>query len=137
MAKVVTIKWRGETYTLNEEEVFLAADAIEDVLTIGELSRMLSSPRDIRFVKVAKCYAAMLKEAGASVTAREVHSEFMKAKNGSNGTELRLVAMQSCTMLLEILMDGAPMSKEGGEQQNPPSSGSSDGPSEEASESTE
>lgn len=137
MGKVITIKWQGETFTLNEEEAFLAADGIEDILTIGQLSAMMSDPRKIKFVKIARCYAVMLNEAGASVKPKQVHNEFMKVKANSDGTELRLVALQACATLLDILMDGAPTSKEGGEQQNPPSSGSSDGPSQEASESTE
>ena len=137
MSKVITIKWQGETYTLNEEESFLAADGIEDILTIGQLSAMLSDPRNIKFVKIARCYAVMLNEAGASVKAKQVHNEFMKVKSESDGAKLRLVAMQACATLLEILMDGAPTNKEGGDQQNPPISGSSDGPSQEASENTE
>lgn len=137
MGKVITIKWQGETFTLNEEEAFLAADGIEDILTIGQLSAMMSDPRNIKFVKIARCYALMLNEAGASVKPKQVHNEFMKAKANSGGTELRLVALKACSTLLEILMDGAPTNEEGGDSQNPPDSDSSDGPSQGASESTE
>lgn len=105
----IKLTWKGESATLTEDQAFLAADAVEQVATFGELVEMRMKPGKIRFVLLAKAYAALLTEAGIPTKAREVHREFMKVVNAGGNAEKRLaLAVEAIDWLLMVLMDGAP-----------------------------
>lgn len=106
--KAIKLKWKGEEITVKEDRVFEIADAVEDVITFGELVQMRTGGGNIRFTKIAKAYAAMLTEAGLPVTGREVHSEIMAAVRNAEKAEKLSMAMEAIDWLLVILMDGAP-----------------------------
>lgn len=109
----IKLTWNGETATLNDEMAFLAADAVEQVVTFGELVQMRSQPGKIRFVMLAKAYSALLTEAGIPVTPRAVHKEFMAAVHAGDKVHERLsVALEAIDWLLVVLMDGAPQSED-------------------------
>ena len=93
-----------EEYTINENEVFSVCDAIEDVITLGALVEMLQSPAKIRFAKLAAAYAVLLREAGASVDARSLHSKFRSALGNKDGVANAQIVI---TSLINVLMDGA------------------------------
>lgn len=106
MPKVIGIEYGGKSYTINETEVFTVCDAIEDVITLGELAAMIHDPRKIRYAKLAAAYAALLREVGAPVDPRAVHNDFRKALsgNGLDGVEQARAVMDG---LISILMDGS------------------------------
>ena len=106
--KSIKLKWKGEEVTITEDRVFEVADAVEDVITFGELVQMRTGGGNIRFTKIARAYAAMLTEAGLTVTPREVHSEIMAAVRNAKKAEKLSMAMEAIDWLLVVLMDGAP-----------------------------
>jgi len=113
--KQIKLTWNGETATLKEDQVFYAADAVEQVITFGELVQMRTTGSNIRFTQISKAYAAMLSEAGLSVTPREVHAEIMKAVRTSDKAEKLKLALEAIDWLLIILMDGAPEESDEGD----------------------
>lgn len=110
--KKIKLTWKGNEATLNEDQVFFAADAVEQEITFGELVKMRTSGQNIRFTQISKAYAAILNEAGLSVTSREVHSEIMKAVRTADKTEKLNMALEAIDWLLIVLMDGAPEDNE-------------------------
>ncbi len=113
MGKIISLKWKGESYTLNENEAFLAADAVEDVLTLGELVAMRNDGGKIKFAKLASAYSALLSEAGCDAPAMEIRKAFTEAMKGrSKGFKLEL-AVEAIDQLILILMDGAPVDDAG------------------------
>lgn len=107
MAKIVTLTWKGEDYTLNENEAFLAADAVEEFITLGELFKMRTDGNRIRFAKVAQAYSAMLGEAGCRVTPQEVHKAFTDAMKSEDAAGKLQMAIQAIDWLIMVLTDGA------------------------------
>ena len=116
--RIITISWKGEDYTLNEDEAFLAASEVEEVITVGELVTMLQSLASIKFARLARAYGALLREAGANVTDREIHDEFKKALSGGKAAEKLALARTALLTLTGILMDGAPAAGEDKEPKN-------------------
>lgn len=108
----IKLTWKGNDATLNEDQLFYAADAVEQEITFGELVQMRTSGKNIRFTQIAKAYAAMLNEAGLSVTSRDVHAEIMKAVRTSDKAEKLNLALEAIDWLLIVLMDGAPEGEE-------------------------
>jgi hypothetical protein len=106
--KSIKLKWKGEEVTIKEDRAFEVADAVEEVITFGELVQMRAGGGNIRFTKIAKAYAAMLTEAGLPVSAREVHSEIMAMVRNAEKAEKLSMALEAIDWLLVILMDGAP-----------------------------
>lgn len=106
----IALTWRGQTYTISEREVFEVADKIEDVCTIFDLVASMKNPK---FVRLAKCYAIMLRAAGAPATDREVHAEFMAALRNGEGIEKHTMRIQAIETLLAILMQDAPEADRG------------------------
>jgi len=106
--KSIKIKWKDQEVTIKEDRVFEVADAVEDVITFGELVQMRTGGGNIRFTKIAKAYAAMLTEAGLPVTGAQVHKEIMAAVRNAEKAEKLSMAMEAIDWLLVILMDGAP-----------------------------
>ncbi len=106
MPKVIGVEYGGKEYTINENEVFTVCDAIEDVITLGELAVMMQDSRKIRFAKLAEAYAALLREVGAPVDARKVHKDFRNALTGDTKSGVTM-AQEAMAGLINILMDGA------------------------------
>ena len=104
--KVIGLTYGGKEYTINEDEVFLTCDAIEDVITLGEMAQMMQDTSKIKFAKLAAAYAALLREAGANVTAKQMHAEFRKALGGEAKDGV-IKAQEALAQLINILMDGA------------------------------
>ena len=104
MVKVIGVEYGGKEYTINENEVFSVCDAIEDVITLGDLVEMMKDPKKIRFAKLAAAYAALLREVGAPADARAIHNDFRAALNGKGGVGK---AQEAIASIIDILMDGA------------------------------
>jgi hypothetical protein len=119
--RVLELEWKGKPFTLNEDEAFRAADAVEDVVTVGELAAMRADGNKMRFAKLAMAYAALLREAGAQAQDREVHSMFMEALKDENSEDRTRIWLQAVDTLLMILMDGIPEAEaSGGEKKDKP-----------------
>lgn len=115
--QVIGIKWAGVEYTINEDEVFLACDAIEGVMTLGELAEALQDPSKIRFARLAGAYAALLQEAGANVDRRDIHKAFRSEISlGAAGSMAK--AREVIASLIAILMDGSELSQGDKEPKN-------------------
>lgn len=102
------ITWNGKDYVIGEDDIFLAADAVENVVTVGELVQMRTDGNKIRFVKLAQAFAALLREAGCNVTDRQVHKAFTDGLKNADPKSKLEVATQAIDRLLFILFDGAP-----------------------------
>lgn len=106
----IVMTFRGREYRIPEERAFEVGEAIEDIVTLSEL---MSWGRDPKFHKIARCYGLMLRQAGAKVSDREVHTDIMdqiKAFGGEGGADGAgsIVAAQAVAALIAVLMDGAP-----------------------------
>lgn len=105
----ITVKWKDEEAKVSSSMAFEIADAVEQHLTVGELAVMRSYPGQVKYVKLARAYAALLRVVGIRASAHEVHLEFTKAlRSGKKGENRLAYAVQVMDWLLYILMDGAP-----------------------------
>jgi hypothetical protein len=111
----IKLTWKGQAATLSEDQAFYAADAVEQHVTFGDLVAMRTSGKNIRFAQISRAYAALLNEAGLSVTDREVHSEIMSAVRTANKAEKLSMALEAIDWLLIVVMDGAPEADPEGE----------------------
>jgi len=97
----LTLRFKGQDFTLPDSRAFEAGEAVEEIATLPEV---ISWSRRPKFIKLARCFAAVLEVAGCHATPQEVHSEMMAGfKTGQPGAHL--AALQA---LMAILMDGAP-----------------------------
>lgn len=104
--KEIKLKWQGKEASIPEAGVFLAADAVEEHVTVGELLQMRAQRGKIRFARLAIAYAALLQSAGIAAAPSEIHKEFTKAlKSGAPADRLSF-AVQAIDDLCIILMDG-------------------------------
>lgn len=106
----IKLSFKGEEYTIAEDRAFEAAEAVEDVMTIQDLSAMMPNPK---FTKIARCFGALLRFAGAKVSDADVRSEMMREISALTSEDDQeqakgLLAAQAIESLLTILMDGAP-----------------------------
>ena len=100
MADII-LKFKGQDYILPEDMALQAGEAVEEVATLPEVIGWSKRPQ---FVRMARCFAAMLRVAGGRVTDKEVHAEMMAGfKDGQPGTHLAALSA-----LVAVLMDGAP-----------------------------
>jgi hypothetical protein len=99
----IEMEWKGRQYVVPENRAFELGEMVEDIITLAELPEFAARPK---FRKIARVYGAMLRFAGAKCTDEEVHSAIMaEIKTGSERQEL---ATRAITMLVDVLMDGAP-----------------------------
>lgn len=102
--------FRGKEYRIPDEKAFAVGEQVEDIVTLPELMSFGTAPK---FHKVARCYGAMLRHAGAQVSDREVYAEMM-AQIAAVGTEgdaeaaKAVLATQAVGALIAVLMDGVP-----------------------------
>jgi len=109
----IRMTFKGAEYVIPDNRAFELGMIIEDIVTLGQLGRLLADPK---FYTIARCYGAMLRFAGCRVSDREVLSEMMdKVKSGEPGVA-RIAALEALTMIGTVLMDGAP---EGGGDDTP------------------
>ena len=109
--RLAEIEWNGETFTIKEDDVFRACDAVEEVITLGELGQMSSDFQKIKFAKLAAAYSALLVELGANVTPKDVHQEFQRALcENRQGDKVKL-ALEAINWLTQILLSGVPESE--------------------------
>lgn len=108
--RILTVEWQGKSGTINANEAFAAADAIEDSVTIYELAEMASDPRKLKVGKLAAAYASLCKHAGVPVNAQEVRRELAHAMAGAlQGREDTFASVVGVIEpLYQILTDGAP-----------------------------
>lgn len=100
---MITLEWKGDKFVIPDTEVFQVGEQIEEIVTLSDLHGMAENPR---FRKLARCYAVMLRHAGARVSDQDVHSYMMDGLKGDQ--EKSVMALNAITVLTEILMDGAP-----------------------------
>lgn len=111
--KHIELEWQGEQFTISENEAFELGERLEDIVTLAELAEMASKPK---FRKLARCYAEMLRFAGARVTPEQVHKQMMAEIKKLDGEKKTMMVAEAIGVLIEILMDGAPMDGEPDEE---------------------
>jgi hypothetical protein len=103
--KQINLEWQGQKFTIGEHEAFELGERLEDIVTLPELASMATNPK---FRKLARCYSTMLSFAGARVTPEMVYSQMMSEIKSLDEDRKQLVVAEAISVLLEILMDGAP-----------------------------
>lgn len=101
----IELEWDGKTYTIAENEVFEVGELVEDIVTLVDLEAMVTSPK---FYKLSRCFAVMLKHAGASVTADQIHKRIMAEMKAAGESAQAEFLAGSIASLSAILMNGAP-----------------------------
>lgn len=109
---VIQIEWEGQTGTINADEAFIAAEAIEEHVAIFELAAMAQNMASFKTAKVARAYAALCKVAGINVSAQDVRKKIAAsfsdgATAQERGTSFLVQASGVIGPLLQILTDGA------------------------------
>jgi len=103
--KQITVAWGGKAYTVKEDQAFALGEEIEDIISLPQLAQMETYPK---FIKLARCYAAVVNFAGGSADPEEVHAAMM-AELKSGGKEAKASMLASIGgALIDMLMDGAP-----------------------------
>jgi len=103
MAAKIEIEWKGETLTIREDQAFEAAEAVEEVFTLGELARFGDKPK---LAALSRGFAALVNFAGGKATPQEVRQSALAAMKTGQDEAAVLASIMSA--LIEILMDGAP-----------------------------
>lgn len=112
----ITLSFKGETYVIPETRAFEAGAAVEDVVTLAEMSQWGAAPK---FFKLARAFGALLRFAGARVSDTEVKAEIdasiMRAVDaGADATTANeMFAVQAMAQLQAVLFTDAPV--EGGD----------------------
>ena len=122
MSGRILIEWDGRTYTIPEDEAFAAAEAVEEVVTLGELS-----DGKMRLTKVAKGYSALLRHCGAVVPPEAVHrklvqamADYIQGGKADKAAAEKLVILTATQSLLAVIMSGAgALDLGGGASKNP------------------
>ena len=104
----IVIPFRGVDYRVPESRAFALGEAVEEVLPLTELAGW---GRHVRFYKLARAVATMLRFAGARVTDAEVLAEIMQsttraAAGGAPAEEL--FAARAIASLQAVLMQAIP-----------------------------
>ena len=117
--QAINITFKDKTYSIPAYKTFQVADEVESIATLVEMSSWQANPR---FVKIAQCYGAMLRFAGAKVTDPEVHTEMMaqiKAAKTASLNAADLFHAQAVGALMALLMDGMPEDMKGDADDSP------------------
>lgn len=67
----IRLEWSGKQYTIPPDQVLRTIAAVEDFITLGDLS----DPRRPPLAKISRAFGFMLRAAGATVTDEEVYSD--------------------------------------------------------------
>lgn len=111
MMAPITLAFRGQTYTIPAARAFEAGEAIERIVTLGEVG---SWGNRVPFFTLARCYAAMLTLAGAEVTKEDVFAEIMAGLEATGkGAAPDLPALTAVHALVNCLMGSAPAAEPG------------------------
>jgi len=107
----ITLSFKGQTYTIPESRAFEAGAAVEEVVTLAEMSQWGNAPK---FFKLARAFGALLRFAGARVSDTEVKAEIdasiLRAveagleKDAAN----EMFAVQAMSQLQAVLFTDAP-----------------------------
>ena len=104
----INLSFRGVDYVIPAARAFEVGEAVERIVTLGEMAAWGSK---VPFFTVAKCFAVMLNLAGAKVTKEDVIGQIMADLNaGSDGKTTGASAVQAVQALAACLMGGAPPS---------------------------
>jgi len=103
MSAMIEIEWKGETLTIRENQAFEAAEAVEEVFTLGELAKFESKPK---LAALSRGFAALVNFAGGKATPQEVRQSALAAMKAGENEAAVLTSIMSA--LVEVLMDGAP-----------------------------
>jgi hypothetical protein len=111
MSRVVTLKFRGETYIVPETKAFALGAEVEEVVTLAEIASWGQRPK---FFKIARAFGVMLRFAGCKVSDAEVKAEIdasmMRAvSEGSSKTDIeQMFAITAVEQLQAVLFNDAP-----------------------------
>ena len=119
----IRMKWRGVDHVIPAHRAFEIGAEVEGIVTLGEIG---SWGNRVPFYKVARCYGAMLRFAGAKVTDAEVHAEIMgnleaagRAKVDGDPEPAEIAGMIAMNALVACLMGGAPRNDDDADAEAP------------------
>jgi hypothetical protein len=96
--KDIKLTWRGRAHTLPADRVIDCIAAVEGMITVGELHRILTSG-DMPFARLSKAYAILLQHAGDhGATAEEVYASLFGSPDQA------ITASQCCQTLVALMV---------------------------------
>lgn len=111
MSRTITLKFRGETYTVPESKAFALGAEVEEVVTLAEIASWGKHPK---FFKIARAFGVMLRFAGCKVSDADVKAEIdasmMRAVGeGSDKLDVeQMFAIMAVEQLQAVLFNDAP-----------------------------
>lgn len=121
MADIV-LNYGGKVWTIAENQAFAVGELVEEIVTIPEL---VTWGQKMKFFKIARCYGAMLRFAGAKVTDEDVHATIIAEIAAAGVGAEQLTAVAAVAALMDVLMGGAPSAEVEGTAAEKKRSGSS------------
>ncbi len=118
------LAWRDKEYTIPARQIMGAISRVEDIVTLSEL-QVFFQRNAAPLARIAEAYAAVLRYAGASVTADEVYAGMFGNAAGNTGETVK-----ACLFgLLELMVPPSARGnlKARAEAPEPPSSGQASG----------
>ena len=106
--RAVEMTWRGKAFTIPANRAFEIGEQVEDIVTLAEVASWGSRPK---MFKLAKCYGAMLRFAGAKVADVTILEEITPVEGRQQEA-----AAQAVNALVDLLLSGA---KGGGDSEPP------------------
>lgn len=108
----IRLTFRGKDYEIPASRAFRAGAAVEEVVTLGEITSWGSKPR---FFAIASAFGVLLRFAGCKVSDEEVHSDMMAGMRGGDDANATgdVAAVVAINALMNCLMGGAPPASPG------------------------
>ncbi len=103
--RAVEMTWRGKAFTIPATQAFEIGEQIEDIATLADIAAWGAKPK---MFKLAKCYATMLRFAGAKVADATVLEAITPVDGQEQGA-----AAEAIKALIDLLLAGAKPAKEG------------------------
>ncbi len=69
--QAISMTWRGEAFTIPAHKAFQIGEQVEEIATLAQMATWQSNPQ---FYKIARCYGAMLRFAGATASDEDIHA---------------------------------------------------------------
>lgn len=113
--KTFSFEWSGETIEIEERDVFRLVDAVEGVVTIGELAAMQADFKAIRYAKLAEAFSALLSECGFRESKEDIRRKFISGFRENDAKDSIHMALDVINWLMVLLLDGFDPAGGGGE----------------------
>lgn len=103
----IRLRFRGKDYEIPASRAFRAGAAVEEVVTLGEITSWGGKPK---FFTIASAFGVLLRFAGCKVSDEDVYTDMMEGLRSGTAESAAgdAAAVVAISALISCLMGGAP-----------------------------